>query len=287
MPSAIAVGGDDVYVTTDEASGSLVTFKASGVEIVGAPTSLRQGVSFANTLVVDGSRLYLSASGIVLEECQLPGCAQRRTLYNDYVAGIAVGGDWVYFTVPNNVYSGRVNRITLAYENLFYGDGMAVAADTSGAFFTVQGSVGGIVRCPGPSCPKGPEVNVPIDLPFGPPQTGSSYGIVVDATHVYWTELEGGRVMRAPRSLAGPAEVIASGQVRPRGIAIDDEFVYWVSSGAAKATDGVVRRARKTGGPALVLAEKQSEPWSVALWSDRLFWTNRAQLGRVVSVKRR
>ena len=53
--------------------------------------------------------------------------------------------------------------------------------------------------------------------------------IVVDETNVFWTNQNGGTVMKV--ALAGGIPVtLASGQTYPQGIAIDSTNVYWVTT---------------------------------------------------------
>ncbi len=47
-------------------------------------------------------------------------------------------------------------------------------------------------------------------------------------THVYWTNIVGGTIMRVPKT-GGTVEVLASGQQAPGGIAVNTTAVYWVN----------------------------------------------------------
>jgi len=55
-------------------------------------------------------------------------------------------------------------------------------------------------------------------------------GIALDATHVYFTQSLGGFVSRVPRA-GGARENLASDQVSPSSVAVDDQFVYWTTAG--------------------------------------------------------
>lgn len=59
------------------------------------------------------------------------------------------------------------------------------------------------------------------------------YFITVDATNIYWTEegtaASNGAVRYAKRNDLSTPHTFASGQARPRGIAIDANYIYWAS----------------------------------------------------------
>ena len=65
----------------------------------------------------------------------------------------------------------------------------------------------------------------------------SSGGIALDDDAVYVTDTVAGKVLRFCKSDGAMTE-IATGQLGPRGIAVDASGVYWVNGG-----DGSVRRA--------------------------------------------
>ena len=56
---------------------------------------------------------------------------------------------------------------------------------------------------------------------------------------VYWTEPEGGRVMRAPITL-DTVELVAEVQQDASSVAVDETYVYWTN----RATGTVMRLAR-------------------------------------------
>jgi hypothetical protein len=66
-------------------------------------------------------------------------------------------------------------------------------------------------------------------------------------------------------------EVIASGDIGPRDVVVDDAFVYWVTSDDQSAR---VRRAPKAGGPAVSLAEGQAWPAALVLHGEHAYWVN-------------
>jgi hypothetical protein len=78
----------------------------------------------------------------------------------------------------------------------------------------------------------------PGDAPtsLGALQTASS--IAVDEAYVYVTDTEAGKVFRVCKS-GGPMIEVASGQLDPRGIAVDASGIYWANRGS-----GSIMRAK-------------------------------------------
>jgi cysteine-rich repeat protein len=66
--------------------------------------------------------------------------------------------------------------------------------------------------------------NTPTTLASGQ----SAWNLAVDSTHVYWTNSNGGEVMKVPLG-GGTPVVLASGQAGPRDIAVDSTHVYWTN----------------------------------------------------------
>lgn len=101
--------------------------------------------------------------------------------------------------------------------------------------------------------------------------------LATDATHVY--AAAGARVVRFPKSGAFTApEVIADGQEDARGIALDDDNVYWSTVGPGNAAigctpgEGRVRARRKDGGAARIVAQGEDCPLWLGLDGASLYW---------------
>jgi sugar lactone lactonase YvrE len=101
-------------------------------------------------------------------------------------------------------------------------------------------------------------------------------GLAVDATYVYWSRLTSGEIVRMPKT-GGTPEVIASGQVRPWAVAVDDDRVYWAAEGNAVAgvdtpTGGQVASIAKSGGAITVLAPNEQRPTTLAIDGDTIYF---------------
>jgi hypothetical protein len=95
------------------------------------------------------------------------------------------------------------------------------------------------------------------------------WGIAVDASSVYWTDLDG--VMKAPLGGGSPT-MLATGQ-SPRGIAVDATSVYWTNVGYI-GPSGSVMKAPLEGGAAIALASGQYTTQGIAVDATSVYWTN-------------
>jgi len=95
------------------------------------------------------------------------------------------------------------------------------------------------------------------------------FGIVLDATHVYWTNMGDGSVMRA--NLDGTGRVaLAQGRFSPTFLAVDAARVYWSES----VDDGGVRSVPLTGGQVADLASHINHPWGLAIDGTTAYFDN-------------
>jgi hypothetical protein len=106
--------------------------------------------------------------------------------------------------------------------------------------------------------------------------------LATDATDVYFLD---GPVVRAcskPACAGGPRTIAALGQV-PKGIAVDDAYVYVSIGGAAAAPDnsGAVLVCPKRGclGAPTVLASGLHHPTYLALDASRVYWIDEGTAG--------
>jgi len=93
--------------------------------------------------------------------------------------------------------------------------------------------------------------------------------MAVDATGIFLPEYDSGALLKLPLD-GGTADVIASGQPSPNGIAIAGGNIYWTNGVAA----GTVMTVPLGGGTARTLASGQSHPGSVAQDGDDVYWAN-------------
>lgn len=89
--------------------------------------------------------------------------------------------------------------------------------------------------------------------------------MAVDATGVYWTDLEG-RVQSVPLA-GGAVATLAQGQLRPWGIALDASYVYW-SNNQGRA----ILRAPKDGTGSPTLVATATSPGDIGVYGADVYW---------------
>ena len=98
---------------------------------------------------------------------------------------------------------------------------------------------------------------------------------------MYWASKTSGKVSYVSKSGGGATVTLASGQDTPRGLIIDDTYVYF----ANYSNVGSVQRVPKSGGAApTVVAANQYYPYRMAVNGTTLFFTNDSTGGNVSSV---
>jgi hypothetical protein len=68
--------------------------------------------------------------------------------------------------------------------------------------------------------------------------------LAVDATHVYWTNYQGGTVARVPVA-GGQVEELVQGENEPWGLADDATAIYWTEHFGPDTGAGKVKRLAK------------------------------------------
>jgi len=106
------------------------------------------------------------------------------------------------------------------------------------------------------------------------PAPSGDYGIAVDATRAYWTDIgdgsdTGGSIHAAPLDGSGPSVALATGLNNPMDIAVDTRNVYWTSY----ATGSVVS-VPLGGGTPTTIAEGQANPRGIATDGVSVYWVN-------------
>ena len=244
-PAGLAVRDGTVYVV-GYYSQAVHTCPVAGCA---SPTTLVGGIPSPHDIVVDATNAYfLSASAPYLARCPLPSCAGGAVK--------VVNG-----TLP--AWYGIVADDTTLY---WYGGGPTAQFDSAIVYRAPKSQVDG-----------GPEV-----LLSGRPLSAdgpSKSNLAVKSGTLFVTEdgpkVDGGhgtagvvyKMALAPGLARFP---IASGQSQPRGIAVDDTHVYWVTQG-----DGAVQRCELAGcnlAPT-ILATGQNLPAGPVLTDRAVYWT--------------
>ncbi len=129
------------------------------------------------------------------------------------------------------------------------------------------------VRCAGGTCEGGACVCAEtscVTVLVDDAATDGPEDLAVDETHVYWTEKNLDTVLRRPKSLSGPTETLATGQLGAAEVEVDATHVYWTNSQDHR----VMRRAKTpAGAPLEVVATGQTGAWGLALDATHVYWT--------------
>jgi hypothetical protein len=100
------------------------------------------------------------------------------------------------------------------------------------------------------------------------------YGVVIDATYAYWSDLNAGTINRTPRA-GGATNTLATIDVAMHGaitsLALDTTNVYWLTQGGSAGT-GTVSTVPIGGGGVSVLASGLDAPGELVVHGDRLYW---------------
>jgi hypothetical protein len=181
-----------------------------------------------------------------------------------------------------NAFAASIRKADGGTTLLTFSSPLAMAFDASEVFFYVDdsGTNRGVLKCPLTGC-------VPLSRPPALTSAGRDVrSMALDATHVYWSEGDTGRVMSATRDLASPAVALSTTARRPRSVVVAGGFVYWTEEGV-DANDGIVVSTRTNGAERQVIASGQEHPYRLVSAGARLIWTNRVANGSVMSAPMR
>lgn len=175
------------------------SFPSSTPSRIGIGAANGGSVSTDNMYVYWGSNTNMQQVPVTASNMTATGASNGRKPVT-----VLVVGNRLYWTGTGGPYLGEVSYRTMP------GTGGALAATSEQFFATGQ---------------------------------GQPYGITVDKTHVYWTIAGGTLAGQVRRCVLGPQgegckagtalETIATGQLEPRGIAVDADYVYWANHGGS------------------------------------------------------
>jgi len=267
----IAVDETTVY-WTEPTSGKVMKVARSG----GQPVTVASGLNNPLHLVTDGTNLYWTAGRRRPNEADGGELDGGETDAGDTDGGgtdgrNADGGR----TDAGQSDGGSIGTVSLRPgskpSTLVSGLSRpnAIAVDDQALYWTdlADGTVSKLPKQPSGSS----GAPTPVRLADGSRQPGD---LALANGHLYWTD-QGGRVWHVGRN-GGDAEVLASGQDSPSGVAADEQYVYWTAVAA-----GTVMRVPVRGGAATVVADGQDEPYFITVDDTSVYWTNRGSGGRV------
>lgn len=172
--------------------------------------------------------------------------------------------------------------------------GKAEGGATAG--FAAAPALGGMPSASMPSggMPSGGMIGIGASAPFGgmvgaagqavvqpaQPSTLASgqqgpQNLAINATHAYWANHDGARVMRVPLA-GGEPQVVAEDQPHAYAVAIDGVYAYFTTY-----ESGGIRRAPLGGGDVEPLADGEQMPSTIEVDKSHIYWANSASGGGI------
>lgn len=272
QPSYLAADKDTVYWIQ---GASTVLSKPATCD--GAPAVLAQSLKAPRALTEAGSSVFFAAgdSGGWTYAHEVPkhGGLAKKTfadgMGSERIPSISIEGNALALVSGATVKRGNTDgtgAFTVAKEQT------GASSVVLRAPYVYWNGATSILRSNGAS-PQAPEL-------FSPEAVGTSELVADDAT-LYWCSADGAlRSLRFDQPAGAPV-VLDSGLKSPRGLAVDDSYVYWAS-----ATTGEVAAVPKGGGARIVLATGQAEPYAIAATETAVFFTDRSA-GTLMRIPRR
>lgn len=274
-PSDVVVDDAHIYWTNRE-NGTLMRLPKSG----GPATEYVPSQPRIGRLVLDDSHVYWTSGPNIRSKPKAGGpvveLATVETRGNRGPAGLAVHGNWVYWTMYFDAVGtimrvkktgGKPSTLASRQNAPFY-----LAVDEQDLFWTNHAGPGqSVMRL---ALDTGEAVD------FATNQFNPTY-VACNDQAVYWTNLKGGggTVMCKPRA-GGSMKVLAQGQLGPSALAIDTDRVYWTSLDLANVTpQGLASRSMIlsvpiAGGQPEVLVEQKGHFWGLAVDDGAVYWTS-------------
>jgi len=236
------------------------------------PLELAKGQPMAWGIAVDAQRVYWSnqGSGEILSLPLAGGTPTKLATGQNDPGDLVIDDQFVYWT--NFSSGGAVMRISKTATNLMQisnGTGpWGLTVDATNAWFTnSDGTIRQVAK-------GGGSATTVVSAEQDPK------GITADATHLFWTALDSGKVMKGPKtSPNADKQELANGQANPLSVVVTADSVYWVAAGNYEfgqclAADGKVMKVAKAGGTPVTLATGQACPVDLAVDGDHVYFVN-------------
>jgi hypothetical protein len=205
------------------------------------------------SIATDGTFLYWSSpQQTAVFRCALGDCSATQTPLAQAQStprNLAVSGGYVYWIVDDSLSSNAIRRVvtdgTSPVEEIATGQNQtsSLMVHEPYVYFTDSIAVGTILRCPVTGCPSEPTV---VASGLGFPR-----GVVADDTNAYWVNIGNDMILAPDGSFAkcaaggcgaNPTTVASSetfvGAFGDNAVAIDDQYVYWVTQGPERDAVG-------------------------------------------------
>jgi hypothetical protein len=234
----IYVANGFVYWTTREPASPFRMYRTS-IAGGGAFTNILAGMDAATGFTIDATGLYTTI-GSIAKRADPDGTNQTTigTVPNP-VYWFTKAGNRLYWTKYGNV-DGEVKSMDIGT-----GGVTTIATGQTQPEQIVSDGTRVYWSCVGMDDPVGGGVlmhtgSVQSSLPDGTDLqyyvTGDTRprAIAVDPSFVYWYSIDQHALMRAPKSGAGPVEIVAVPSGEPNSIAVDSTTLYWVTGSSVE-----------------------------------------------------
>ena len=279
------VDAANVYWTNTGPGGQIKKCALAGCG--GTPTALAVGLASPNAVLAAGTDVFwTNFGGFTLMKCAVGGCNFAPTTLTTVSASgnsfgrLASDGVTLFFSDGGN---GTVRSCPLAgcagagptVLAMSQDNPWGITVDATNLYWVNDAATGSVVTCPKTGC--GTSNSLLVTLANG--QSGART-MAIDANSTYWVTQTAGTVMKCQKTgCAQIPTVLASGLTNPKGVAVDDTWVYFTEPNA-----NAVKKVPKNGGSVVLVAGNQQMPFNVAVDGKWIYWTNNALAGSVRKV---